>query len=258
MGRLAGEVAFVTGAAGGIGEATALRFAEEGASIVAVDISPDPLRSLGNRLRTMQRPCVEIVCDITDEAAVADAVARAREALGPASILFNCAGGSAPDDAPITSVSMGLWERTVKVDLLGTMLCCRHVIPGMVEQRRGAVINMSSWTALRGNFHKHLYVAVKGGIISFTRALAGEYAQHGIRANAIAPGAVATARTAKRHATPDLTDPLAQKRQRLLQEYPFSAGQAIDIANIALFLASEESRMITGATLPADGGRSAY
>lgn len=258
VGRLAGKVAFITGAGGGIASETARLFASEGAAVIAVDANAAALDTLKAALCAAGATSSVLVCDVTQEAAVAQAVAQGVAALGPIDVLFNCAGGSAPNDGPITEVDMTLWQRTIDVDLLGTMLCCRHVIPHMVKLGRGSVINTSSWSALRGSFHKHLYMAAKGGIISFTRGLAGEYAGRGIRANTIVPGAIKTPRTIGRHAAPDPNDPLVIKRRRMEQDYPFSTGTAIDIANIVLFLASDESRMITGATIPADGGRSAY
>jgi NAD(P)-dependent dehydrogenase (short-subunit alcohol dehydrogenase family) len=148
----------------------------------------------------------------------------------------------------------------MSLDLLGTFHCCRHWIPELTKSGGGAIVNMSSVAGLRG-FPAHVYVVAKGGIISFTRAVAGEYAKNGIRANAICPGLVKTDRVIQRFGNPDEPNsgsPQAQALKGPLRRYPFSVGEPEDIARIALFLASDEARMITGAIIPADGGLSAY
>jgi NAD(P)-dependent dehydrogenase (short-subunit alcohol dehydrogenase family) len=183
--------------------------------------------------------------------------------------LYNCAGGSIVQDKPVTDVDMFVWQHTISLDLLGTFHCCRHGIPELIKAGGGAIVNMSSVAGLRG-YPAHVYVAAKGGIISLTRALAGEYAKNRIRANAICPGLVKTDRVLQRFGDPDDVNsgtPQAQAMnytatgasvEQQLQRYPFSAGEPEDIARIALFLASDEARMITGAIIPADGGLSAY
>ena len=157
---------------------------------------------------------------------------------------------------------MSIWEHTIKLDVLGTVLPCRHVIPHMIENGYGSIVNMSTWGALRGANSKHIYTAAKGAILALTRALAGDYARYGIRANVIAPGVVRTERSIRNHesaaARARVDRPSKEVRAYLAETYPFSVGEPIDIANIALFLASEESRMVTGAVITADGGRSAY
>jgi NAD(P)-dependent dehydrogenase (short-subunit alcohol dehydrogenase family) len=155
---------------------------------------------------------------------------------------------------------MAVWERTMAVDLRGTALACRHAIPAIVAAGGGAIVNMSSGAALRGASPAHAYVAAKGAILSLTRALAAAHARDNIRVNAICAGRVSTERIARNFGTADrpglVPDPYdVAARQR---EYPFWVGEPDDIAHIALFLASNESRMITGAAIPADGGRSAY
>ena len=155
---------------------------------------------------------------------------------------------------------MFVWQHTISLDLLGPFNCCRHGIPELIRAGGGAIVNMSSVAALRG-FPAHVYVAAKGGIISLTRALAGQYAKNWIRANAICPGLVKTDRVLQRFGDPDDPNsgtPQAQAMKRQFQRYPFSVGEPEDIARIALFLASDEARMITGAIVPADGGLSAY
>jgi NAD(P)-dependent dehydrogenase (short-subunit alcohol dehydrogenase family) len=194
--------------------------------------------------------------DVTDEESVRQMVRQAREAFGRIDVLLNCAGGSLREDSPVTDVDLSVWSHTMNLDLKGPFLCCRHVIPVMVEQGKGSVVNFSSVVALRGNHIAHVYVMAKGGLISFTRALAGAYSPRGIRVNAICPGVVLTERVKTRFSGG------SQIRfggiDNMAERYPFSVGQPEDIANVALFLASDESRMVNGAAIPAEGGFSAY
>ena len=160
----------------------------------------------------------------------------------------------------VTEVELDVWDRTMALDVRGAMLVCRHGIPELVKAGGGSVVNMSSGAALRGSSPKHVYTAAKGAILSFTRALAGSYAKDNIRANAICAGRILTDRILNNYGTADAPGLVAdlQDAAGRVRDYPFWVGRPEDIANIALFLASDESRMITGATIPADGGRSAY
>lgn len=258
MDRLKGKVAIITGGGGGIGASAATLFAAEGARVAVVDIDPEAGNQVATTIAESGGESCFIQTDVRDEPSVANAVAVTLERFGRLDILFNIAGGSAVDDAPVDAVDMALWDRTISVDLLGTFLFCRHAVRPMLQQRAGSIVNTSSWAALKG-FHKHIYVAAKGGILSLTRSLAGAYASSGIRANVICPGGVRSKRNLQRYSNlPDPESPLAKERARNAKVYPFSFGDPIDIANIGLFLASDESRMITGATIAADGGRSAY
>jgi NAD(P)-dependent dehydrogenase (short-subunit alcohol dehydrogenase family) len=137
---------------------------------------------------------------------------------------------------------------------------CRYSIPRIVEAGGGAVVNMSSGAALRGASPSHIYTAAKGGIVSLTRALAGAYAKHNVRVNAICAGRILTERITSRYGTPAAAGPVIDKQDAAgrVKEYPFWVGQPEDIARIALFLASDESRMVNGAAIPAEGGFSAY
>jgi NAD(P)-dependent dehydrogenase (short-subunit alcohol dehydrogenase family) len=260
MGRLEGRVALITGAGGGIGRATAQQFLDEGAKVIALDISEAALEAASQALgQNCNAGSIFLqTCNVAEERSVVHAVQAGVAHYGTIDLLVNCAGGSIDDDGPIVDVDMSIFQRTMSVDLLGTMHCCRHVIPVMIERGRGSVVNMSSWAALRGRFHRHIYTAAKGGIISLTQALASEYAVQNIRVNAIAPGTIRTLRTVQRQVNVDQNSPRSILRRRMAQEYPFSVGDPIDIAHIAVFLASDESRMITGQTIAADGGRSAY
>jgi NAD(P)-dependent dehydrogenase (short-subunit alcohol dehydrogenase family) len=260
MARLAGRTALISGGGSGIGRAAAQLFAREGAQVVIAEIDRDCGSAVERTIRDDGGEALFIRTDVTDEANVKATVAAAMEQFGKLAILFNCAGGSISADAPLGKVDIAaVWQRTMHLDLLGTMHCCHHAIPAIVRAGGGAVVNMSSGAALRGASPAHIYSAAKGGILSMTRALAGAYAKDNVRVNAICAGRILTERILSRYGTPDNPTPAEdQQADERVKEYPFWVGTPQDIANIALFLASDESRMITGAGIPADGGRSAY
>jgi NAD(P)-dependent dehydrogenase (short-subunit alcohol dehydrogenase family) len=260
MGRLAGRIAFITGAGSGIARAAAGLFAREGARVAIAEIRPE----LGNATATLVRnaggDALFIQTDVTNEDSVKAAIGTAARHFGKIDVLYNCAGGSIPADSYVTDVDLRVWQHTMALDLLGPILCCRHAIPEIIKAGGGAVVNMSSGAALRGGSPSHIYTAAKGGVIALTRALAGAYARHNVRVNAICAGRILTERITGNYGTPDQPGPLADRQDAAgrSKEYPFWVGKPENIATIALFLASDESRMITGAAIPADGGRSAY
>ncbi|CAE42390.1 putative oxidoreductase, partial [Bordetella pertussis 18323] len=251
-GRLAGRVALITGAAGGIGSAAALRFAAEGAALALLDRRPDAIEQLAGRICGQGGQAIGVAADVTDDDSVRQAVRRAVEHFGRIDTLFNCAGGSVAGDTAVDKVDLALWNRTLRLDLDGTMLCCRHAVPAIVRAGGGAVVNMSSGAGLRGSFGGHAYTAAKGAVIALTRALAAEYAPHGVRVNAICAGRIRTERILRN------LDAGAPAQAGAAQRYPCREGDPIDIAHIALFLASHESRMITGEAIAANGGYSAF
>lgn len=253
MNRLAGKVAVITGAGSGIGRASARLFVAQGAKVVVAEID----KTLGEAsAREAGTDARFVRTDVTDEESVKQMVQRAKEAFGRVDVLLNCAGGSLPEDRPVTDVDPSVWDKTMNLDLKGPFLCCRHVIPVMVEQGHGSVVNFSSVVALRGNHVAHVYVMAKGGLLSFTRALAGAYSPKGVRVNAICPGVVLTERVRSRFT--DGNQVRFGGIDNIAEKYPFAVGQPEDIANVALFLASDESRMVNGAAIPAEGGFSAY
>ena len=254
MGRLDGKVAVITGAGSGIARAAASIFTREGAQVVVAEINPElgaaAALEAGNN-------ALFVPTDVTDEDSVKDTMARAVEHFGGLHILFNCAGGSVIEDARVTDVDMEVWNRTIPLDLKGPFLCSRFGIPHLIASGGGAVVNVSSVVALRGNHPAHVYSAAKGGLISFTRSLAGAYADEGVRANVICPGLIKTDRVKARYVA---RKPSEDRKDTVgtFESYPFGVGEPEDIANIALFLASDESRMVNGAVIPAEGGISAY
>lgn len=259
-GRLQDKVVFISGGGTGIGEAAALMFAEEGARIVVADIRLEAAQAVAQSIAAIGGEALAWLCDVTDEASVRQAFDAAIDRFGSLNALLNNAGGSEPADAPIADVDMAVWERTLNLNVTGTLNCCRHAIPHLVRAGGGAIVNMCSGAALRGSSKSHLYTAAKGAIVSFTRVLAGTYAKDGIRANALCSGRINTERIRQTYGIPgqpgNSADPMQVDEQ--VKTYPFWFGEPRDMAGIALFLASDESRMITGAAIPADGGRSAY
>ena len=260
--RLDGKVAFLTGAGAGIAKATAKSFAREGARVAIVELDREAGTSAEREIREAGGQALFIETDVTQDEAVSRAVDATVARFGGLDILFNCAGGSLQEDVPVHEMDLGVWQRTIALNLLHPFLTCRHAIPHMMKAGAGSIVNVTSHLGLMGSM-KPAYAATKGGIISFTRTLAAQYAGYGIRANAIAPGSIRTERQIKRYENRDFMlaeKPSAAARERAAFQklYPFSKGEPEDIAAIALFLASDDSRMITGTTLAADGGRSSY
>jgi NAD(P)-dependent dehydrogenase (short-subunit alcohol dehydrogenase family) len=262
MGRLDGKVAFLTGAGAGIAKATALAFVREGAKVAIAEINVEAGRNAERDVRAAGGEAIFIETDVTQNESVKRAIDATVAKFGRLDAMMNCAGGSLQEDAPVHEMDPDVWQRTIALNLLHPFLCCRHGIPHMIRAGGGSIINLSSHLGLMGS-EKPAYAAAKGGIVAFTRTLAAQYVDYGIRANAIAPGTVRTERSIKRWENREWMlaenpSPAARARMAKQKLYPFSVGEPADIAAIAVFLASDDSRMITGATIPADGGRSAY
>lgn len=260
MPRLSGRIAFVSGGASGIGRATCHRFAQEGATVAVVDRDGIGAERVAEAIKLEGFRALPFAADITDEAQVAAVASQIRQQLGHIDLLMNSAGGSLVEDSHVIDVDMAAWNRTLDLDVKGTFLCCRATIPQMIEKGGGTIVNMSSGAALRGGSPSHIYTAAKGAIISLTRALAGTYARSSIRANAICAGRIMTDRIVSTYGRPGEAGPVEDRQNSAsrIDEYPFWVGEPEDIAAIALFLSTHDSRMITGAAIPADGGRSAY
>jgi NAD(P)-dependent dehydrogenase (short-subunit alcohol dehydrogenase family) len=243
-GRLAGRVCVVTGALGGIGAATVAAFGREGATVVGVDLQPDSPGELALQV------------DVTDEQQVSDAFQTVRERYGRIDVLFNNAGISPNDDGSVIETTLEAWERVQSVNLRSVFLCCKHGIPHLLENDgplRGSVINTASFVAVMGAATSQIsYTASKGGVLALSRELGVEFARRGVRVNALCPGPVDTPLLKELFAK----DP--EKAARRLVHVPMGRFAHVDeIANGALFLASDESSFVTASTFLIDGGISA-
>jgi NAD(P)-dependent dehydrogenase (short-subunit alcohol dehydrogenase family) len=262
VGRLDGKVAFLTGAGAGIAKATALAYVREGAKVAIIELNKETGAAAERDACAAGGEAIFIETDVTDNDSVRRAVDATVAKFGKLDVLMNCAGGSLQEDVPVHEMDLDVWHRTVALNLLHPFLTCRHAIPHMMKAGGGSIINMTSHLGLMGSM-KPAYAATKGGIIAFTKTLAAQYADHGIRANGIAPGSVRTERQIKRYENKEWMlaeklSPAARARAIAKKLYPFASGDPGDIAAIAVFLASDESRMLTGTTIAADGGRSSY
>ena len=262
MSRLSGKVALLTGGGAGIAKASALEFTQEGAKVAIVDINAEAGWRAEREISETGGEAIFIQTDVTRDDSVKHAIDATIARFGRLDVLVNCARGSVLEDLPVHEMGLEIWHRTINLNLLHPFLCCRHAIPHMITGGGGSIINFASMVGLTGSY-RPTYAAAKGGIMSFTKTLAAQYAEYGIRANAIAPGSIRTERAIKRYENKEwllAEKPTAAARQRMIARklYPFSVGEPRDIAAIAVFLASDESRMLTGTTIAADGGRSSY
>jgi NAD(P)-dependent dehydrogenase (short-subunit alcohol dehydrogenase family) len=262
LGRLQGKVAFLTGAGAGIAKATAKAYVKEGAKVAIVELNREAGAAAEREISEAGGEALFIETDVTRDDSMRRAVEAAVARFGRLDVIMNCAGGSLEEDVPVHEMDLDVWHRTVAVNLLHPFLSCRHGIPHLMQAGGGSIINITSHLGLIGSV-KPAYAATKGGIISFTKTLAAQYVEHGIRANAIAPGSIRTERQIKRYENKDYLfarepGPAARARLAAQKLYPFSKGEPGDIAAIAVFLGSDESRMLTGTTIAADGGRSSY
>lgn len=250
--RLQKRVALVSGAGMGIGKAIATLFAKEGARVAAIDINTPAGVEAEREINASGGRCVFIRADVSDEQQVEAAVQSAVSRLGPIDVLLNVAGIA--HESPAHLLKLEDWQRTLNVNLTGMFLLAKHVIPGMLKLGRGAIVNISSVQGLFGFPGYPHYAASKGGIISLTRQMAREYASAGIRVNCIAPGTVDTPMNEEVLARADDPEALRAAWNKM---HPLGRfGQPRDIAQGALFLASDESSWITGQCLAIDGGLS--
>jgi NAD(P)-dependent dehydrogenase (short-subunit alcohol dehydrogenase family) len=237
-GRLEDKVCVVTGAAGGIGAEIATLFTGEGAHVIGVDLAEGAAGE------------VTLQADVTDEDQVRDLYTRAHEHFGRLDVLVNNAGIAAADDRSVLDTSLEAWERVQAVNLRGVFLCCKHGIPRLLEGGGGAVVNLASFVAVMGAAISQVsYTASKGGVLALSRELGIEFARQGVRVNALCPGPVETPLLEEIFEK----DPEAAKR-RLVHVPMGRFARPREIANAALFLASDEASYVTASTFLVDGG----
>jgi NAD(P)-dependent dehydrogenase (short-subunit alcohol dehydrogenase family) len=245
MPRLDGKIAFVTGAGGGIGRAICERFLAEGARLAATDLDIEAARqAIGG---AAEGRAIAMECDAGDSGAVRASIARTVSAFGALNVLCNVAGGSSNRDGMVTDAPEEEFWRVIKVDLFGPFISCKFGLPELIRAGGGSVINMTSMAALIALPKRDCYTAAKGGVAALTRSLAAEYGEHAIRVNAIAPGVVLTPRVRANLTTNADFQAIAQRQL-------VGPADPVDIAHMALYLASDESRVVTGQILQVDGG----
>jgi NAD(P)-dependent dehydrogenase (short-subunit alcohol dehydrogenase family) len=246
--RLAEKVALITGAGSGQGREAAVLFAQEGAKVVVTDVNEDGIKGTVEMVKASGGEAVGRRMDVADAVQVQDGIAFTVRTFGTLNVLYNNAGVYLRGkDGPVTRVTDDIWDLTLNVNLKSMYLCCKHAIPEMIKAGGGSIINTASAAGLIGNNY-HAYSASKGGMIALSRSIATTYAPQNIRSNVICPGFIETPMTAEISGSPRLL-------QAYLESTPLhKAGQPIDIAYMALYLASDESAFVTGGVFTVDGG----
>lgn len=250
MNRLSNKVALVTGSAGGIGRGIAIRFAQEKAKVGVLDLSAEAAQKVVDEIEAFGGQAIALGADISQERDVETAVSKLRDALGPVNVLVNNAAimpsGRLHETDPVD------FDRCLSVNLRGTYLVSRAVIPEMLERREGSIIHMASVTAILGLPGVAVYSATKGALVALARAMSTDYARFGIRINAVSPGTIDS---------PMLHDFIANQsdpvyfRKAFDEMHPIGRVGTIDeVANVFVFLASDESSFVTGANYEVDGG----
>lgn len=247
MNRLEGKVAIVTGGNAGIGEAVAKRFAEEGAAVVITGRRQSELDRVMSGIRHNKGKCLTVAGSVTDELHVRDVAQRTLDSFGRIDILVNNAG-IGDFGKRIHETDDSTWATVMDVNLTGVFRMTRAVVPQMLKQARGVIVNISSVASLVGIPGAPAYATSKGGLDAFTRAVAIDYAKDGIRCNVVNPGLIDTPMAAPLMTNPDMLQPI-------LNHYAIRRpGTPEEVANMVLYLASDEAGWVTGATFAIDGG----
>jgi NAD(P)-dependent dehydrogenase (short-subunit alcohol dehydrogenase family) len=242
--RLANKVALITGGGSGIGKASCIAFAREGAKVVVVDLKKETAEATAKEVGG-----VAFAADVSKASDAEGMVKFAEETYGRLDIIFNNAGVFFDDDGSVTETSEETWDRVININLKGVFLGCKYAIPALLRAGGGSIINTASFVAIVGAAVPQIaYTASKGGVLSMTREIAVEFARKNIRANALCPGPVETPLLQEL-----LADP-ARRQRRLVHIPPGRFARAEEMANAALFLASDESSYVNGATFMVDGG----
>ena len=248
--RLEGKKAVVTGGAGGIGRATSLAFATEGASVAVVDLNGEAAQAVADEIRAAGGTAVAIAADVSSEPDIERVVATAQQAFGGIDVVFNNAGIIRRTTAVETTVEE--WDRVFGVNVRAIFLMCKHVVPIMAAAGGGSIVNTGSGWGLKGGGQAISYCASKGAVVNMTRALAIDHGPQGIRVNSVNPGDVDTGmlRDEARQLGQDQAGFLAEAAERPLNRM----GQPREIAAAVVWLASDDSSYVTGAALVVDGG----
>jgi NAD(P)-dependent dehydrogenase (short-subunit alcohol dehydrogenase family) len=253
--RVAGKVAVITGSASGIGRATAELFAAEGASVVLADIDGEGAERAAEEIRAAGGRAIAQHTDIAVEADIARMVEAAVGEFGGLHVLHNNAAMTAShehaQDADLLTMSVEFWDRSFSVNLRGAMLASKHAIPVMIAGGGGAIVNTSTNQSLAGDLSQFAYSAAKAGVNALTRSIATAYGRRGIRCNTVAPGFIATASTGKA-VSAEMAEAIVSSN--LIPR----AGQATDLAQAVLYLASDEASFVTGQLISIDGGQLAH
>jgi NAD(P)-dependent dehydrogenase (short-subunit alcohol dehydrogenase family) len=249
--RLKNKVALITGSGSGIGKSSALLFAREGAVVIVNDVSEDKGNETVEEIGTQGGQAIFVQADVTNPASVEAMVERVIEQYGRIDVLFNNAGISGI--GALHEIEPDAWDRVMNVNIKGVFLPSKYTIPHMIRQQSGSIINMSSCIAEIGLARRASYAATKGAVLALTKSMQVDYASYGIRVNAILPGTIFTP-FVEQYLKTSYDDPEAAIASLKTRQLSGDLGRPEDVANAALFLASDESKFMMGSPLYIDGG----